>query len=115
MELTNGILDALSFQTAKSPRDAKKPNPPHSHANASYCNSHTKRKKKKKKESEMVKFRHRTKERGKNKKLEHFSDGGGDAIDAWFRESSAIVPNELVVDGKLVMQQKQDGVVIFQF
>lgn len=36
IKLTKGILEALSFHTAISPKDAKNPNPPHSQANASY-------------------------------------------------------------------------------
>lgn len=34
--LTNGILEALSFHTANSPKPAKQLKPPQSQANASY-------------------------------------------------------------------------------
>lgn len=44
--LTYGILEALSFHTANSPSEAKKPKPPHSQAKASYCSSPTQQKKK---------------------------------------------------------------------
>ena len=40
MVLTYGILDALSFTAAATPRAAKNPSPPHSQANASYYKHH---------------------------------------------------------------------------
>lgn len=99
--LTKGILEALSFQTASSPRHAKKLNPPQSIPKASYWTEFR---------EIRANWPNKTlkKESQKHWEKTNLSDRGSETIDAGLRERGSIVPNELVINRKLKERKNRE-------